>query len=133
MTEVIKEDVNNVVLQVANGLMRPTEAAITYKMKLNTLHYRIKKYKNLLSNTKLGLTTKYIVAQVFNKGEEIILRDYLIKRSKMNYGLTYKQAKVLAFHYAMKLCKCPSKWIENKQAGIEWLKGFMKRQQEHSL
>nr|XP_047141362.1 uncharacterized protein LOC124816280 [Hydra vulgaris] len=53
--------------------------------------------------------------------------------SKMNYGLTYKQAQELAFHYAMKLCKCPSKWMENKQAGIEWLKGFMKRHQELSL
>ena len=90
MTEVIEGDVNNTVLQVANGLMRPNEAAITYNIKRNTLHCRIKKYKNLLSKTKLGLTTKFIVAQVFNKDEEIMLRDYLVKSSKMNYGLTYK-------------------------------------------
>ena len=88
VTEVIEEDVNITVLQVANGLMRPNEAAITYNIKRNTLHYRIKKYKNLLSKTKLGLTTKYTVAQVFNKDEEIMLRDYLIKSSKMIYGLT---------------------------------------------
>ena len=43
------EDVNDAVLQVANGLMRPNEAAITYNIKRNTLHYRIKKYKNVLS------------------------------------------------------------------------------------
>ena len=107
--------------------MRPNEAAITFNIKRNTLHYRITKYKNLLSKTKLGFTTKYTVVQVFNKDVEIMLRDYLIKSSKMNYGLTYKQAKELAFHYAMKLCKCSNKWMENKQAGIEWLKGFMKR------
>ena len=51
----------------------------------------------------------------------------------MNYGLTYKQAKELAFHYAKKLCKCPNKWMENKKAGIEWLKGFMKCHKELSL
>ena len=133
VTKVIEEDVNNAVLQVANGLMRPNEAAITYNIKRNTLHYRVKKYKSLLSKTKLGLTTKYTVAQVFNKDEEIMLRDYLIKSSKMNYGLTYKQAKELAFHYATKLCKCPNKSMENKQADIEWLKGFMKRHKEISL
>ena len=49
VTKVIEEDVNNAVLQVANGLMRPNEAAITYNIKRNTLHYRIKKHKNLLS------------------------------------------------------------------------------------
>ncbi|XP_065671766.1 uncharacterized protein LOC136089643 [Hydra vulgaris] len=132
VTEVIEEDINNAVLQVVNGLMRPSEAAKTYNIKRNTLHYRIKECKNL-SKTNLGLTTKYTVAQVFNKDEELMLRDYLIKSSKMNYGLTYKQAKELAFQYAMKLCKCLSKWRENKQAGIEWLKGFMKRHQELSL
>ena len=133
VTEVIEEDVNNAVLQVANGLVRPNEAALTYNIKNNTLHNRIKKYKNLLSKTKLGLTTKQTDVQVFNKDEEILLRDCLIKSSKINYGLTYKQAKELAFHYAIKLCKCPSKWVENKQAGVEWLKGFMKRHQEHLL
>ena len=109
VTEVIEEDVNNAVLQVANGLMRPNEAAITYNIKRNTLHYRTKKYKNLLSKTKLGLRTKYTVARVFSKDEEIMLRGYLIKSSKMNYDLTYKQPKELAFHYAIKLYKCPSK------------------------
>ena len=57
VTEVIEEDINNAVLQVANGLMRPNEAALTYNIKRNILHYRIKKYKSLLSKTKLGLTT----------------------------------------------------------------------------
>ena len=60
------------------------------------------------------MTTKYTAAQVFHKDEEIMLRDCLIKSSKMNYGLTYKQAKELAFYYAMKLLKWPSKWVENK-------------------
>ena len=93
VADVIVEDVNNTVLQVANGLMRPNEAAITYNIKHNTLHYRKKKYKNLLSKTTLGLTIKYTVAQVFNKDEEIMLRDYQIKKSKMNYGLTCKPGK----------------------------------------
>ena len=85
------------------------------------------------------MTTKYTVAQVYDKDEKIMLRDYLTKSSKMNYGMTYKQAKELAFHYAIKICKnlfhsfTWSKWMENKRAAIEWLNGFMKRHQELSL
>lgn len=51
----------------------------------------------------------------------------------MNYGLTYKQTKVLAFAYATALGKCPTKWTENKEAGKEWLQGFMKPHRDLSL
>ncbi|KAH9632506.1 hypothetical protein HF086_017054 [Spodoptera exigua] len=51
----------------------------------------------------------------------------------MNYGLTYKQTRSLAYEYATALKKCPIKWTEKKEAGIEWLKGFMKRHKDLSL
>lgn len=51
----------------------------------------------------------------------------------MHYGLTYKQARELAFQYATAFGKCPAKWTENRQAGIDWLEGYMKRHKELSL
>ncbi|XP_055918583.1 uncharacterized protein LOC129950684 [Eupeodes corollae] len=51
----------------------------------------------------------------------------------MNYGLTYVQARTLAFQYATLLKKCPEIWTDNKQAGTEWMKSFMKRHTNLSL
>lgn len=46
----------------------------------------------------------------------------------MNYGLTYKNIRVLAYDYAKLLnIKTPVQWQTKKVAGIDWLKGFMKR------
>jgi len=53
----------------------------------------------------------------------------LIKCSKLNYGMTYKQIRQLAYNYGRRLqCKFPSSWIYNKIAGFDWSQGFMKRQ-----
>lgn len=70
---------------------------------------------------------------MFTNDEERMVKEYLLKSSKMNYGLTYKQARKLAYEYALALGKCPTKWTQNKQAGIEWLKGFMKRNKDLSI
>nr|XP_004209765.2 MFS-type transporter clz9-like [Hydra vulgaris] len=52
----------------------------------------------------------------------------------MNFGLSTKSTQLLAYEFAVKNNKsCPSSWIKNKIAGIDWLQGFMKRQPELSL
>lgn len=51
----------------------------------------------------------------------------------MNYGLMYKMIRTLAYQYARHLGSCPKKWDENKLAGIDWLKGNMKRHTNLSL
>ncbi|XP_065685203.1 uncharacterized protein LOC136097099 [Hydra vulgaris] len=52
----------------------------------------------------------------------------------MNYGLSTKSTRLLAYEFAVKNNKiCPSSWIKNKIAGIGWLQAFMKRQLELSL
>lgn len=33
--------------------------------------------------------------------------------------------------YATALGKCPTKWTEKREAGVEWLKGFIKTQTCH--
>jgi hypothetical protein len=57
-----------------------------------------------------------------------MLVDYVIKCSKLNYGMTYKQFRQLAYDSGRRLqCKIPRSWIDNKIAGIDWLQGFMIR------
>ena len=59
--------------------------------------------------------------------------DYIIKCSKMNYGMTYKLILQLAYDYHKRLeCKFPSSWID-KIAGIDWLQGFIKRRKYLTL
>lgn len=46
----------------------------------------------------------------------------------MYYGLTYKATRVLAYDYAKQLGKeYPTNWDDNKMAGSEWMRSFMKR------
>lgn len=76
--------------------------------------------------------SKFTVNQVFSK-EELLLKIYIVKCSSMNYGLMYKMIRTLAYQYARHLGSCPKKWDENKLAGIDWLKGNMKRHTNLSL
>jgi hypothetical protein len=65
----------------------------------------------------------------FECKQELLFVDYVIKCSKLNYGMTYKKIRQLAYVYGRRLqCKSPSSWIDNQTAGIDWLQGFMKRQ-----
>jgi len=57
---------------------------------------------------------------MFINFEEEMLENYLLESSKMNYySLTYHQARILAYEYAVTLNKCPSKWMNNCIAGLD--------------
>ncbi|KAI4466936.1 hypothetical protein MML48_2g00011905 [Holotrichia oblita] len=72
-------------------------------------------------------STKYTVSQVFSTQQEDERVKYIKTCTLMNYGLTYKNIRVLAYDYAKLLkLKATVQWETNKVAGIEWLKGFMK-------
>lgn len=120
-SEVNEEDVNNAIHKVITGEMKLRRAADTYNIKPNTLHYRIKKYQKDVKSKSEDYSTKYSTSQVFNKEQEKMLKEYIIRRSKMHYGLTYKQTRQLAMEYATVLGKCPTKWTEKREAGVEWL------------
>lgn len=61
------------------------------------------------------------------------MQKYVIKCSKINYGLNYIQIKKLAFGYAKKLGCCPEIWDDKGIAGLEWIKCFMKQHPNLSL
>lgn len=62
-----------------------------------------------------------------------MLENYILKCSKMNYGLTYRQVRTVAYQYAKALKKCPELWEQNQISGIEWMKSFMRRHKNLSL
>lgn len=78
--------------------------------------------------------SKYTSYQVFSKDQEKMLCEYILQCSRVNYGMTYKQVRQLAYDYAKKLgTSMPESWTENKIAGIDWLKGFMNRHNQLTL
>ncbi|XP_065642819.1 uncharacterized protein LOC136074429 [Hydra vulgaris] len=85
-------------------------------------------------NPNEAFKPNYNNRQVFTAEDEKSLSSYLLIASKMNYGLSTRSTQLLACEFALKNNKiCPSSWIKNKIAGIDWLQGFMKRQPELSL
>ncbi|KAJ8926770.1 hypothetical protein NQ314_020888 [Rhamnusium bicolor] len=56
------------------------------------------------------------------------LDDYILRCSKISYGITYIKIRKLAFSYA-KLLKCPypKNWDNANMAGIDWPKNYMDR------
>lgn len=73
-------------------------------------------------------SSKYTSQQVFSAMEEELLVNYLLKSSRIHYGLTYVQSRKLAFDYAIRIQrKHPVSWDDNQLAGLDWMKGFMKR------
>lgn len=60
---------------------------------------------------------------MFSVEEENKLENYLIKSSKLQYGLTYKQVRDLAYSYCVKLeRKLAKNWETNQTAEINFLR-----------
>uniref|UniRef100_A0A2A4JR59 HTH psq-type domain-containing protein n=1 Tax=Heliothis virescens TaxID=7102 RepID=A0A2A4JR59_HELVI len=111
---------------VLNKELSIRKAAEQYGVKAGTLQHRIEKKKkeNELPNIKVRIfENKFTNKQVFTADEEKELEKYIKKSSAIQYGLTLKAVRKLAYEYACALpnCKYPEKWDEDKLAGIEWL------------
>lgn len=144
--EVEEEDMKKAMQLVLEEKLSVRQAAEVCGVKHTTLFYRMKKIKiepSDLDNprpTQLKFSvpikkfaSKYSSNQVFSEVEENLLEEYLIKSSSMHYGLTYFHIRTLAYEYATHLGRCPKHWEEKKRAGVEWMKGYMKRHNKLSL
>lgn len=129
-----------------------TSAAAKYSLKRQTINSRlvqIRKKGNAGSTTQTPVDSghssdddedhrqyqnKYSSNQVFTKCQEDELANYLKNCSKLHHRLTYPMLRKFAYDYS----KCnnlayPKSWEINKQAGKDWLFGFMKRNPSISL
>lgn len=110
------------------------EVAANHGIKKSMLHKSLQKLQgcdemNIMDNPPPVMgSNKYSSFQVFSNDEETFLENYLVQSCKMQYGLTYNQVGEFAYSYAVKLERKLGKcWEENKSAGVEWIKGFMRR------
>ena len=108
-------------------------AASRYRMTHTALHYRIKKKisDGDECNWSNVFTSRYTSWQILSKNQELMLVDCVIKCSKLNYGMTYKQIHQLSYDYGRRLECIPSSWLDNKIAGIDWF--HSKTQEPYTL
>ena len=71
---------------------------------------------------------------VFSAEHEKALTDYLLKASSLYYGLSVQEVRRLAYEYAVKLdLDIPPSWKEDKEAGKDWMSGFLSRHEEITI
>lgn len=109
--------------------------AVELNMSKSALHRFVKKSKESdgpIDPALLAPTYKH--AMVFKPNQEAELATYLIKCSKMFYGLSTDSARQLAYDLAVaNNMKIPETWKDQKKAGIVWLRGFLERNQNVTL
>lgn len=90
-----------------------------------TLAHYIKRYKENEGAVDFKPTYK---ATVLDGRMEVEMFEYLKPSSKMNYGLTMKDVRTLAYDLAKANgLKMPANWEREKMAGRDWIFSFMKR------
>ncbi|XP_065662501.1 uncharacterized protein LOC136085116 [Hydra vulgaris] len=73
------------------------------------------------------------ISAIFTNEEEILLKDYVVKASRIHYGFTRTQLKKLAYDFGDHNRKIiPQSW-KKLTAGEDWLYGFMNRFKDLSL
>ena len=71
---------------------------------------------------------------MFADDEEVALKDYIVRASKLYHRLSKQDVKKLAYEFEIaKDLSIPGNWLKNKSAGDDWLKGFRKRHKDISL
>lgn len=116
--DISEEAVKRAIEDVQNGNWSIRQAADYHGLKKLMLHKRILKIPEDDINIDTPINTgssKYSTRHVFSLDEETMLEEYLIKCSKMSYGLTYKQVRDFAYSYDKKLNKRMSKGWEEKK------------------
>lgn len=134
-----EETMRRAVMSVQRREMSVRRAAQHFHIKNTTLQLYVKKLNtvNLEENPEInGLKFKpnYAVNKIFTSEEENDLVYYFTQASALHHGLPPKEARKLAFEFAvLKGKKIPPSWEKNECAGEDWLAAFVKRSQTISL
>lgn len=125
--EAMKNAVQAVLSGVDGKRISIRQAAKDYGLKFQTLQRYVTKQR-ANPNEEIAMTPKYKSRLIFNEEEESSLVEYIILCSKMCYGKSTKDFRELAFEMAQINTKVvPESWQINKKAGVDWMRGFLKR------
>lgn len=102
------------------------KAAEKYKLNFMSLQRYIKR-----DNQQVGYIRP---RQIFSDELETRLEEYIVNCSRIYYGLTSREVRLLAYEYAV-ACKIryPENWNNTKMATEDWLLSFKKRHPNLSL
>lgn len=124
---------------VLDGKMGYYKAAKQFDVPQTTLERKVKAARLVLNETsdeKLPIPIKVPLGPrlpVFSVSEENELCAYLLEMEERLYGLTVKDLKALVYQLAIKNNKPNPFNAEKKEAGREWINGFLKRHPELSI
>lgn len=107
-------------------------ACKVFNVKNATLLRHLKAFKDLGAE-KFEYKANYAVKKIFTDEEETKLVIYMKTVAEMNYGLSKKRVRELAYKFAVANKKnYPSSWDEHELAGEEWMRLFLKRHSDVS-
>ncbi|CAH2230624.1 jg19530 [Pararge aegeria aegeria] len=114
--------------RAADAVIKDGRKLRTVARELGICHMTLFRYvKKIKDGVKP--TVGYYSRQVFHLDRERALAEYLSNYSSIFFGLLKEEIKKLAYNYAVKLNmpNIPVSWHKNKEAGTDWLMGFLKR------
>lgn len=131
----LKKAIEAVISNDPEKKMSYREATKVFGISKTTLLRYVTKFKSADNpNESAYCSPKYAVKQVFTEEEENGLVIYIKNVARMQYGLTKKGVRLLAFEYARaNKNKMPDNWSEEEIAGEEWMRGFLKRHTDLSV
>lgn len=122
-----KEDIERAVQLIVNDKVSIYKASKEFDIPESTL----RRHKNKFLQSGLD---KYCykknndVMKVFTVEEEKLLVDYILKAADLQYGLTLRDCRILAYQFAkVNNKKYHKSWDISKMAGKDWLKIFRKK------
>lgn len=123
-------------MQMAIAAVLQSNQSIRESARVNGVNYKtLGRYVKLYqSKGNLDCVGYKGVRQIFNDDLEILLVDYIKKAAQIYHGLTPLNIRELAFKLASQNnLQIPPRWNKDKIAGVDWFKGFMKRQPRLSI
>lgn len=126
-TRATPEEIKVMLDEVSNG-SSIREVARSHTISFSTLQRHVARSKSLPDGETYEYSPNITVRQIFTQDEELAMVDYLQKCSKMHYGLSSTDTRILAYKYAKALdINVPEKWHTEEKAGREWFFGFLRR------
>lgn len=128
-TPINVDDLTNAIKMIKEKKFSTFGASKHFGLPRTTLRRHLKHCLEI-GNDVSKLHENLAVNQVFDRTEEHSLVDYIKDAAHLQFGLTLKDVKILAYQFAKANGKkYPKSWDTNKMAGDYWLRLFRKQYQ----
>lgn len=114
--------------QAANAVIKEGRKIKTVARELEICHMTLHRFVTKIKAHK-DPTVGYKSRLIFTTEQEKELVRYILKCSSIYFGLLPGEVRKLAYECAVKFSmeNIPATWHKNRQAGVDWFAGFIKR------